>query len=410
MFRDGNWEGKNRARPNDIIGLDEIDTLDDLIRVKVELMGEKDVLAHEVIKILRKEFDSPQVLSALKSVRLSKADFLDLKQLTAVLHSIPDKLYYFLWSLKNSDLLPVEGVISSFQLQKAVFYLYKFLLVLEVFIKRAPRNIPVYENLGFVYLDLAGLAKYSRFGLLLKGSVYPHTALLRKAITCFQIALKLEARHGKELDAFHKNTLRLLDNSFDFRQSRINLYLNPWYFLYISSALRQLNDEEGAEAYLQKARIILNGLANHFNPRVKSQQPVLEAVYAILKDAENVRFDFEENEVTVLEKKIKHVRMEKRNGNSQRSCYSPLVEDALLQQYRQRNMFKEQRLPDPRQLNFLNSIFTLYRQVSSPAERDKLIYRLNIPPLKIKGRPQAMKRLLSRPNGAAHAQPPAKVR
>jgi tetratricopeptide (TPR) repeat protein len=397
---------KNRVKTDEIIGFEEIETLDDLIRAKVELLGEHQALKREVSSVLRRELASPELMSVIRSVRIAKEDFSDLKQLAAVLHNIPEKLYYFLWSLQNGDVMHIDGVISSFQLRKAVFYLCKFLLVLEVFLKRVPRSIPVYENLGFVYLDLAGIAQYSHRGLMLKGRAYPQATLLRRAIACFQTALRLEARHGKELDFFHKDTLRLLDKNFDFHQSRVMLYLNPWYYLYISSALRQLNDDEGARAYLQKARTILNGLSNHLNARVKSQHELLEAVYVILKEGDGVKFDFEGNDVPSIERKIEVVRSEKRNGNASRNGYSPLVEAALTEEYRHRSNFQERRILDPTQQSFLRSIFTLYRKIPSSVERDQLIYRLNIPPLKIKGRPRALKGMLVRPNVTAPAENP----
>lgn len=396
MIRERALGVRKRVNPNEIIGLREYDTLDELIRVKTEVLDEDHVLTRELNEVLKKEFVSAELVSVLKSVRITQAELTDLKEIAALLHNIPEKLYYFLWSLKNSDVMPIEGVITSFQLQKTVFYLCKFLLVLEVFLKRAPKSIPVYENLGFVYLDLAGLANYTRLGLMLNGRLYRSAVLLRKAIACFQVALKLEAHHGKELDTYHKKTLRLLDSGFDFRTSRVNLYLNPWYLLYISSALQQLNDQEGAAAYLQKARAILNSLSNHLNPRVKAQNDLLESVYGIMKDGESVKFDFEEGELTLLERKIKHVQMEKRNGH-QRNGYNPLVAEALAEQYRAQYNLQTKRIPDATQAGFLRSIFTLYQNVSSPAERDKLIYRLNIPPVKIKGQPPSLKLRLAQP-------------
>ncbi len=397
MVRENALGVRKRTTPNEILGLREFDTLDELIRVKVEVLDEAHVLTREVSAVLQKEFVSPEMQSVLKSVRIGKADLTDLKELAALLHNIPEKLYYFLWSLKNSDVMPVEGVVTSFELQKSVFYLCKFLLVLEVFLKRVPKSIPVYENLGFVYLDLAGLANYTRLGLMLNGRLYRSAVLLRKAIACFQVALKLEAHHGKELDTYHKKTLRLLDSSFDFRAPRVNLYLNPWYFLYISSALQQLNDQEGAVAYLQKARAILNSLSNHLNPRVKVQHDLLESVYGIMKDGESVKFDFEEGELTALERKIKHVQMEKRNAHRQRNGYSPLVAEALAEQYRAQYNLSTKQIPDATQSAFLRNVFALYRNVASPAERDKLIYRLDIPPVKIKGQPPSLKLRLAQP-------------
>lgn len=395
MVREREWGGKKRANPNEIIGFGEMETLDDLLRVKVEMLGEEQVLTHEVSRMLHKEFLSETMRSVLQSVRITKEDFADLKNLTTVLHNIPDKLYFFLWSLKNCDVMPVEGVITSFQLQKSIFYLCKFLLVLEVFLKRAPRSIPVYESLAFVYLDLAGLAKYSPSGLMLQGRLYRESGLLRKAIACFQIALRMEAHHGKELDSVHRNTLRLLDKGFDFRQSRVTLYLNPWYFMYISSALQQLNDEEGAEAYLKRARTILNSIPSHLNPRVRAQHDLLEAVYTIMKEGDHIKFDFEDNDLSILEKKLKRVQKEKRNGNNHRSGYNPMVEEALTAQYQQQAHFREKHIPDAEQLYFLRSVFALYQKVTSSVERDKLIYRLNIPPLKIKGLPRAVKGVLA---------------
>jgi hypothetical protein len=378
---------KTRFAHNPIAGKCDAQSLDDLIRIKYELNGGAHVLTSEIIETMKKEFLSKELLHVLKSVCVRPADYASLKRLTSILHNVPDNLYYFLWSLRNSDVVPVEGVINSFQLRKALFFLIKFLLILETFLRRVPKSIPIYENLGFVHLDLAGLARYSPYGLRINGRHLPYTTFLRKAVTSFQIALNLEGRYGREFDACHLSTLRLVNESFAFKNSRINLYLNPWYFLYISSALQQLNDKEGAEVYLREVRLILNTIRDHHNPKIAADQELLEAVYTALKYGNTMKFDFDGDRLERIQKKLKRIKVSKQRANGKRSGYSPLVEGALSEQYRLLRALVRQGLPNAEQLHYLQSILILYEQKPSATERDKLIFRLNIPPLKIRGKP-----------------------
>ncbi len=387
---------KTRFADNEIVGRCEAQSLDDLIRIKCELNGDEHALASEIIEMMRKEFLSKELLLLFKSVRVSPADYATLKQLTSILKNVPENLYYFLWSLQNSDVIPIEGIITSFQLKKALFSLIKFLMILETFLRRVPKSIPIYENLGFVHLDLAGLARYSPYGLRINGRHLPYTDFLRKAVTSFQIALNLEGHYGRELDACHQNTLRLVNQKFEFKETRANLYLNPWYFLYIASALQQLNDKESAEVYLREVRLILNTIRDHQNPKVAADQELLEAVYATLKYGRNIKFDFEGKKLERIQKKLKRIKKSKQHANGhQRSGYSPLVEGALSEQYKLLRALVQLGLPNGEQLQYLRSIFVLYEQIPSAPERDKLIFRLNIPPLKIHGNPSTFKGMIT---------------
>ncbi|MFQ5604689.1 MAG: hypothetical protein ACE5HS_15570 [bacterium] len=378
-----------------IVGLNEMQSLDDLIRTQCDIKSEENVPVTLITRILLKELSSKEVVSLIKNIHVNTADPALHKNLAVLLKNIPENLYFFLWSLRNSDVMPSEGILSSFQLKRSIYYLCKFLLLVELLIKREPHCLALYEKLGLVYLDLAGLAQYSKAGFLINGRLLHYTFLLRKAITNLQGAIKIEAIQGKETDYSHVNILNLVEHKIDFKKNRTNLYLNPWYFLYIASALKLLNDEEVAEAYLNKARLILNSLDEHQNPKVVAQKELLEAVYSTIKNGESVSFDFDEEKMVNIYKKIKRMRKYRNSMNGQRVYYSPLLENELLHQFQVHKALIKQGILKPNQIEYLRGIFTLYKQIKSPVQRDKLIFRLNIPPLKISGVPTSLKFLLA---------------
>lgn len=367
-----------------VLGLHDVHTLDDLIRVHYELAHTERISCKLVIRVLERELASHEFISLLSDLSSKVFEQLKLHDIASPLQKIPRKLYFFLWHLRNSDTLPLEGMLTSMQLRKAVYQLAKFLMLLELFVKRAPNSLPVYESLGLTHIDLAGVAGFSRSGLLINGKQLHHTYLLRKAVTCFQLAIKLEACHAKEFDASHEDVMKLLDEDFGFKENRMSLYLNPWYFLYIASALQLLNDHESFTLYLDKARLILNCLSDHQNPRVRAQRNLLESVFSSMKYGGAVHFELDRTKLMRLRQRLKRIKKNKKSVNG-RTGYSPFVEEILAEQYRTQRSFLKHGSLNPEQMEYLQGIFTLYNEVRSPFERDKLIFRLNIPPLRAKG-------------------------
>lgn len=364
--------------------------LDDLIRIKKELRKEERISGKIVAEVMNRELSSKEIVALFKDIPVDVNLNTDAKQILRILRNIPKKLYFFLWSLRNSKELPIEGIISSFELKKAIFYLSNFLTILESYLERVPNSIPLYEHLGFACFDLAGIAQFSRRGLLLNGNRFLFTGLLRKAIECFQTVIKLEAYQAKSIDASHSDILKLIDNDFNLKENRAYLYVNPWHFLYISSALRQLNDKEFAELYLKKARSILNAIDDHQNPNIVAQKELLEAVYSTLYHGYSVYFDFDQSNLEKIKKNLKRMRKNKEEAHNENNGYSPIVEEALASEYRAKGTMIRNGKLGPEQISYLRGIYSLYKQTPSSIERDKLIYRLNIPPLKVTGTPSSI--------------------
>ncbi|MFQ5650731.1 MAG: hypothetical protein ACE5IY_12380 [bacterium] len=367
-----------------IVGFHELKNIDEVMSLYAELGDSARVPRRLIIDVLSQELSSKELKTFLKGISMKPPETISIKGIHSLLRAIPPRLYFFLWSLRNSDNIPVNGVLTSLELRKALLALNRFLNVLEGFLRKSPNSIPLFENLGFTYFDLAGVACYSRKGIYLNGRQFEYTTLLRKAIACFQCAIKLAAQLARELDATHLNILKLVDEKCDIDQGRTNLYLDPWHFLYISSALNLLNDEKMAEQYLNKTRSILNAIDMHQNPRIVAQKELLESIHTTLHFGKTVKFDFGQANLLKLQKKLKQVHKNRKRPHK-RVGYSPMVEDALLQEFQVQRELRRSGVLQSEQKIYLNGVYTLYKQEISPLERDKLIYRLNIPPIKIRG-------------------------
>lgn len=366
-----------------VIGVQEISNIDQLAKLYEEFGEEARVPCRLVVDVLVKELSSSEFRSFMKTIPFSSEE-VSLKTMTVLVRAVPQRLYFFLWSLRNSEALPISGILTSEELRQGTAALVRFLGVLEGLPHRSSNSIPLFENLGFTYFDLAGIAGYTQKGLYLNGRYVDYTVLLRNAISAFQCAIKLSAEQGRNLDATHLDILHLVDEQIELRENRANLYLNPWHFLYISAALHLLNDDKMAEMYLAKARSILNSLESHQNPKLVTQKELLESIYTTIHFGKTVQFDFDETNLVKLEKKLNKLRKQK-NQSSKRPSYSPMVEAALAQEFHvQREMRTLGTLQSDQRL-YLNGVHALYQQKLSPLERDKIIFRLNIPPVKIKG-------------------------
>ncbi len=371
------------------VGAKQISSIDQLVTAYQEMTNAVNIPTHQLVDVIEKELSSQKLIDFLRDMPIPASESVSLKELAGLFKNIPKKLYFFLWSLQNSDVIPIQGVLTSCELHKAVYALIRFLRVLERFSYKCQTSIPLFENLGHVYFDLAGLAQYAARGLLIERRFFNQTTLLRKAITCFQRAIQLESEQGNCLDASHKHVLGLVDDEVFIKEKRLLCYLNPWYFLYISSALGLLNDQKVAGIYLAKARSILNMLDGHQNPRLRKQKAFLESIYATLHYGKFVRFDFGERNLRKIRKKLQKVQKAKSDG---RGCYSPFVESALSNQLETQHKLVAEGKLQAEQSAYLNGIHTLYTQSISAHERDKLIYRLNIPPVKLSGLPGSVKK------------------
>ncbi|MFQ5641234.1 MAG: hypothetical protein ACE5IR_24915 [bacterium] len=367
------------------VGVHNLPSLDELLRVESAEAGADSIPCSLVKSTLSNELATHKLAALFRDFRSGILEDFELRDFSALLLQIPKKIYFFLWHLRNSDLVPLEGMLTSQQLKTTIYYLAKYLAMLELFLKKTPNSIPLYENLGYTHLDLAGIAQYAPNGLFINGKQLRYTTLLRKAITCFQIAIKLEAYHGKEVDVSHLNILRLMDEKFDFNENRTLLYVNPWNFLYIASTLQLLNDRESFTLYLEKARSILSSVCDHQNRQIRQQKDLLESVYATLKYGSSVWFDFDKKKLAKLRQRLKRIRNNKTKSKGERSTYSPFVEEALLQQHNLQSSFLKHGVLDSDQTGYLHGIFTLYNEIQTSSDRDQLIYRMNIPPLKVKG-------------------------
>jgi len=385
-MRDACFRGvKLSRRFEDIIGVDEVHSLDDLLVIYDELQHETRIPVRDVTEVLQKELSNKELVTAFK--RKTPPDSLSALQseLDELEANISDKLYYFLWSLANRELLSVRGVIDSLELKRAIFYLTKFIATAEHFLKNQGKHQKIFERLAVAFLDFAGLARYAPDGLVINGRRLHSTVLLRKAIICFQKAIQLEACHSKAMDDTHARLLKFIESSVEFPKQRIYLYLNPWNFLYVSSALMALNDREGASLYLKPFRFILHNISEHQDSEILRQQHLLYSVHNALTYGEAVSFDFDERKLRRLKNKLIWLRRIRKRSRNGRTCYSPMVEGALWQEYHSQKAFVRHGILQQEQANYLRGIQGLYEHVSSTLDRDKLIFRVNIPPLRING-------------------------
>ncbi len=367
-----------------VVGIQEIKDIDQLIKLYREHGDEVRIPTRLVIDVLCKELSSREFRVFLKKMPMKAPGQIDVRQTHALLRTIPAKLYFFLWSLRNSDSIPVKGILTSAEIRRALVALTRFLNILESLLERNSNSVPLFENLGFTYFDLAGIAFNSSKGIYLNGRYVDYTLLLRKAIACFQCAIRLGAQIGRELDASHQDILKLIDDKCDVNENRANLYLDPWHFIYISSALHLLNDGKMSELYLRKARMILNSIDSHQNPRIVAQKDLLESIYTTIHFGKSVRFDFGQTALVKLQQKLNHVRKQKKSPR-RRHGYSPMVEGALAKEFQVQREFRKSGSLQSDQKLYLNGVYTLYKQKISPLDRDKIIFRLNIPPVRISG-------------------------
>lgn len=385
-MRDVCFRGVRLSRRfEDIIGVDEVHSLDNLLMIYHELQHETRIPVRDVTEVLQKELSTKELVTVFKRKTPPASLSAVRTELDELEAQISDKLYYFLWSLANRELLSVRGVIDSLELKRAIFYLTKFIATAEYFLKNKGKHQEIFERLAAAYLDFAGIARYAPDGLVINGRRLFSSVLLRKAIMYFQKAIQFEAYQSKAIDDTHARLLKLIEASVDFPQQRIYLYLNPWNFLYISSALMALNDREGALLYLEPFRFILHNICEHQNPAILKQQHLLHSVHNALTYGEAVSFDFDERKLRRLKNKLKWIRRIRKGSRNARACYSPMVEGALWQEYHSQKAFVRHGVLQPEQANYLHGIQGLYEHVSSTLERDKLIFRVNIPPLRING-------------------------
>ncbi len=385
----GNLKGvKPQARMMGIAGIQEVNHIDQIIEMHRQLGVDARIPTRLVIDVMRKELASREFKACLKKMPMQPPASIGLRELHSLIQAVPCRLYFFLWNLKNTQAMPLDGVLNSRDLKHAVAALNRYLNVLEGFLKRSP-SIQLLEHLGFTYFDLAGIAQYARKGIPINGRLVNHSVLLRKAIASFQCAIRFGAQQARELDSMHKDILKLVDDQYDLKENRTNLYLNPWHFLYISSALHLLNDEQMSKLYLQKSRLILNNIEAHQDARIVAQKELLESIYTTIHFGKSIKFDFGEANLLKLKKKLKAVRKQRVKGEK-RGAYSPLVENALAEEFQVQCELRKGGLRSEQRL-YLNGVYALYQQEISPLERDKLIFRLNIPPVKIHG--------LQRPSG-----------
>lgn len=95
----------------DLIGLWGVTSLDNLLSLNGESRNQQTIPTYLICEVLNEELISKEVKALQKDVVLSVKES-RVTGIPAILKKIPDKLYFFLWSLKNSEVLPQEGVMS----------------------------------------------------------------------------------------------------------------------------------------------------------------------------------------------------------------------------------------------------------------------------------------------------------
>ena len=318
-----------------------------------------------------------------RAIERRKADY------DTVFRKMTKGIYFFLWSLQNFKMVPSGGIVTSAQLESAVSTLFAFILDSEPLLKSHPVNIRLLRNLGRAYFDLAGIAYYAPHrGFSLAKPVH-YQFILRKAICCWQKAIQTEARLSQHGDASHVETLGLVEDNFVFERNRMETFVNPWYFLHIASALHLLNDEEASAAYLEKAGRIIGAIDSHQNEKIRQQRLLLESVYSTIKYSKTTTFDFDPKSLQKIDEQLQKIKQKGRSAGGQYPSHrSPLVDDALWRARVAKNEFINNGMPDLDKFSYLQSVSTLYEQVKSSKVRDRLIYQLSIPPLRIKGNPR----------------------
>jgi hypothetical protein len=169
----------------------------------------------------------------------------------------------------------------------------------------------------------------------------------------------LDAAKAQAFDKIHSNILNKVGDPTKFSDKRVSGYLNPWHFLYIASALQKINDREAGTAYLQKAQSIIDQASNHQSPKIVSQKTLLEAVHTALRHGQ----------VQELHSK----RLKKTGHYSESSKDSKQRRNAAIRLHKSKQKQKE---------ILLHSIETIYEQMPTGSERNRLIFHLNIPPFR----------------------------
>lgn len=308
---------------------------------------------------------------------------------TTVFRKMTEGIYFFLWSLKNCKMIPGREIITSAQLESAVSTLFAFILESEPLLKSCPVNIRLLRNLGRAYFDLAGIAYYAPHKRFSLAKPVHYQFILRKAIGCWQKAIQTEARLSQRGDASHVDTLSLVEDDFGFKANRMRTFVNPWYFLHIASALHVLNDEEAAAAYLEKAGSIIGAIDSHQNEKIRGQRLLLESVYSTIKYSKTTSFDFDSENLRKIDEQLQQIRQKGHSASRQSPSHrSPLVDEALWREREAKHEFINKGMIDVDKFSYLQSVSTLYEQVKSSKVRDRLIYQLSIPPLRVNGNPR----------------------
>jgi hypothetical protein len=259
-------------------------------------------------------------------------------------------------------------------------------------IKNGLKRAVVLEHLGLAYFDLAGIAHFSPKGLYLFEVRCSESQLLRGSVEYFQQAIKAETEQAKNFETNHSEILAAAESAGQLKGNRTDLYLNPWLFLYTASALHLLNDTEAAVHYLDKVQSIVSVLPGHQNDKVRSQREVIDAVCHALMLKDSVRFDLENTKLHRIKRKRR--RLSDRNSKNGERSLSPVVINSMVQEPDVQKALVEGHILTADQLRYLQSVSAIYQKVPKSAKRDRLIFRLNMTPLRIKGLQTSLRNLV----------------
>ena len=149
-----------------------------------------------------------------------------------------------------------------------------------------------------------------------------------------------------------------------------------------------LNDEEAAAAYLEKAGSIIGAIDSHQNEKIREQRLLLESVYSTIKYSKTTSFDFDSENLRKIDEQLQQIRQKGHSASRQSPSHrSPLVDEALWREREAKHEFINKGMIDVDKFSYLQSVSTLYEQVKSSKVRDRLIYQLSIPPLRVNGNP-----------------------
>jgi hypothetical protein len=264
-----------------------------------------------------------------------------------------------LWSLKNQNSIPIEGLPSTKELYHAVITLIQFIATSEFTLNRNPKRSALHELLAQAYFDLASIIEYAPKGIKILDSQHSYATLLRKAIASWQKAVMLDAAKAQAFDKIHSNILNKVGDPSKFSDKRATGYLNPWHFLYIASALQKINDREAGKEYLRKAQWIIGQASNHQSPRIVSQKSLLEAVCAAIRHGNASG--------------LHNTAIRRPDHDSENSKKKTQRRNAAIRLHK--TVQQQKKL-------LLRSIETIYEKMPAGPERNRLIFHLNIPPLK----------------------------